>query len=210
MTDVDSRARSLREMVRLLRAFEGWRCLPRIAVAAIAFGAIHLLPLIGAVAGIYVGANLKLADVVLGTVVSLGSGYLAVWISRRAPWRAILVNRIWTYEEPNPRGFVELLIQDEAWADTYRVLRRARFTPLYSASVGTPPPDAPDLTARIGVQEPEAWKQSTSDDDRLWRIASVLAPAGIRARVAGVNAFPDGQVEPRRSGDAALVGSSAS
>jgi hypothetical protein len=191
-------------MVRLLRAFEGWRALPRLAGVVITLGAITVLPFVGAVVGIYVGANLKLANVVLGAVLSVGSGSVAVWLSRRVPWRAILVNRLWTYEEPNPLGFVQLLIRDEAWANTYRVLRRARFTPLYGASVGTPPPDAPDLTTRIGVQEAEAWNQSTCDDDRLLRIAATLAAAGIRARVAGVHAFPGGRIEWRQTDGAAL------
>jgi hypothetical protein len=189
--------RPVLEMVRLLRAFEGQLAVQRIAIAGFAFCAINLLPFAGAIGGIYVGANLKLGNVVAGAVLSVGSGSLAIWLSRSSPWRAILAKRLSTYEDPNPTGFSELLTQHHKYADACYALRRARFAPLYGARVGAPPDDAPELTTRIGVQEPAAWRQSTSDDDRLRRLASVLAAAGIRARVAGLDAFPDGRVEPR-------------
>jgi hypothetical protein len=199
--------RTFREMVRVLRDFEGRRCIRRVATAAVAYCAIRLLPLVGAVAAIYIGANLQLEHVVLGAAISLGSASLAVLLSRRTPWRTALRKRLSTYEQPNPRTFVELLIRDDDFAGAYRALRRASFSPLYGASVGRPPDDATDLTARIGIEEPEAWMRSISDDDRLCRIASVLAAAGIRARVATVDAFPGGRIERRHTDDAGLVGS---
>lgn len=193
----ESRVRSFREMVRVLREFEGWRGGWRVLAAGVAYGGVHLLPFVGTIGGIYIGSDLKLYSVALGAAVSLGSGSLAVWMSPNAPWRALLANRLWTYETPNPLGFVELLIRVDDFTAAFRALRRARLTPLYGASVGMPPDDALDLTARIGVQEAEAWMRSKSDDDRLWRIARVLAAAGIRARVASVDAFPGGHVERR-------------
>lgn len=208
MTDEDPQPRTFREMVRVLRAFEGRRCTWRISAAAVIYGAIHLLPVIGAVAGIYVGAPHIFPRIVLGVVVSLGFGAVAARISRRTPWRALLENRLRTYEEPNPLGFVELLVQDHDVTDADRALRRARFTPLYGARVPTPPPDAPELTARIGVQESTAWMRSTSDHDRLQRIATILAAAGIRARVGGVDAFPGAPLEPRTA-DAPVVKAAA-
>ncbi len=206
----DPQFRSFREMVRVLRQFEGWWCVPRVLAAALAYGGIQLLRVAGAVAGIYVGADLKLSHVVLGVGVSLGSVSLATWISRRSPWRTVLANRLWTYERPNPLGSVELLVRDGDDAmRAYRALRRARFTPLYAASVGTPPDDAADLGARIGVQESEAWMRSVCDDDRLWRIAAILAAAGIRARVSSLDAFPGGQIKSRRTDDGRRLAPSA-
>jgi hypothetical protein len=206
MIELEPQNRSAREMVRLLRAFEGWRCFPRLATAAITFAAVGLLPVVGAVGGIYIGAPHVFPRIVLGVVVSVGFGSIAARIARHAPWRTILLSRLWTYEEPNPLGFVELLVQSKHFQDTFRVLRRARFMPRYGARVGSPPSDAPELTLRIGVEEPAAWARSTSDEDRLWRIASVLAAAGIRARVAGIEAFPGGRAEPRRTETQAFVG----
>jgi hypothetical protein len=144
--------RSIREMVRLLRAFEGWRALPRLAIAGMTFGAIALLPVVGSVAGIYLGAPHVFARIVLGVAVSVGFGSIAERITRHAPWRGVLESPLWTYEEPNPLGFVELLVQDKDFEHAYRVLRRAHFTPQYGARVGSPPPDAPELTVRIGLQ----------------------------------------------------------
>jgi hypothetical protein len=197
-------------MLRVLRQFEGWRFVRWVLDAALAYGGIQVLRVAGAVAAIYIGADLKLSHVVLGVVVSLGLVSLAAWLSRRLPWRAALANRLWTYERPNPLGFVELLVRDiDDGMRAYRALRRARFVPLYSAAGGAAPPDAPDLRARIGVQEPEAWMRSVSDEDRLWRIASVLADAGIRARVASVDAFPGGRIERRRTDDGRTLAPSA-
>jgi hypothetical protein len=184
-------------MIRLLWQFDGRRCIWRVLMAALAYSGVRLLPFVGTIAGIYIGSDLKLYHVALGAVVSVGSGSLALGISRRVPWRALFERRLWTYEEPNPLGFVELLVREGDFTTAFRALRRARLTPLYGASVGTPPDDAPDLTARVGVQEAQAWTRSASDDDRLWRIATVLAAAGLRARVASIDAYPDGQVQRR-------------
>jgi hypothetical protein len=56
--------------------------------------------------------------------------------------------------------------------------------------LGTPPEDAPELRFRVAVQEPERWKRSSSDADRVKRIAEVLRKAGFRARVAGAELLP--------------------
>jgi hypothetical protein len=144
-------------MVRLLGEFEGRASYPRTMAAGVAYVLIRALPLVGAVGGIYVGSDLRLAHVVLGACLSLGLAWLSTFFSRSAPWRTIIANRLFTYEEPNPRTMVEFLIRDGDFSVAYRALRRARFTPLYGASVGRPPEDATDLTARIGVQEPEAY-----------------------------------------------------
>jgi hypothetical protein len=168
--------------------------------AGIAYGATALLPIAGAVAGIYIGADLTPVRVIVGAAVSVGSVGLAARIARRAPWRTIVAHRLRSYEQPNPTSFVELLLAVDDAPSAYPVLRRAHFNPTYEAPVGQPPDDAPDLTARIGVYEPEAWVRSTSDEDRLRRIATALAAADIRARVVLFESFPGGRVERRQPG----------
>lgn len=187
----EPRPRSLQEMVWLLRQFEGRRCLWRAPVAIAAYGAIWLLPLVGAVAGIYVGSDLRLSHVVLGTIVSLGLAELARRLDRKKPWRAVFARRLWTYEAPSPRTTLEVLVRDEDFIQAHRVLRRNKFVPIYGAQVGVPPSDATDLTVRLGVQEPVAWMRSASDEDRIGRIAAVFEAARVRARVAGRDVIPD-------------------
>lgn len=191
----DTEQRTLRQMARLLYEFDGWRCLWRGLAAALAYGGNWLLPVAGAVAAIYIGSDLELYRVVIGAIVSLGSTALAGLVARRKPWLAILARRLWTYEAPNPKGTLEILTRDEDSARAHHVLRRARFAPRYAALMPAGPPDAPGLKNRIGVQEPEAWRQSAFDEDRLWRIATLLGSAGIRARVSSLDAFPDGRIE---------------
>jgi hypothetical protein len=203
MTD-EPQQRTLREMVWLLREFEGWRCLWRVPAAAAAFAAPGLLALGGAVAAIYIGSDLKLYRVVLGAIVSLAGTAAAGLIARRKPWRAIFARRLWTYEDPSPRTRLEVLVRNEDAARAWHVLRRNRFVPLYGAVLVVPPPDALDLNNRIGVQEPSAWLRSMSDEDRIRRIAAVFAAAGMRARVSGRDVFPGGRIEPQRT-DAGLT-----
>ena len=56
----DPEHRTFREMVWLLREFEGPRCLWRVPAAAMIYAAPALLTLAGAVAAIYIGSDLKL------------------------------------------------------------------------------------------------------------------------------------------------------
>jgi hypothetical protein len=184
--------RTLREMVWLLREFEGRRCLWRVPAAAAWYGVIWLLPLAGAVAAIYIGSDLKLYRVILGATASLCLTALAGLVARRKSWRAIFARRLWTYEAPSPRTRLEVLVRDDDAVRAWHVLRRSRFVPLYGALLVLPPSDAPELNNRIGVQEPEAWMRSTSDEDRIRRIASVFEAAGMRARVAGRDVFHSG------------------
>jgi hypothetical protein len=186
--------RTLREMVWLLNEFEGWRYVWRVPVAAAAYASTGLLVL-GAVAAIYIGSDLKLYRVVLGAIVSLGSTAAAALVARRKPWRAIFARRLWTYDAPSPRTRLEVLVKDKDSVTAWHVLRRSRFVPLYGALLVVPPSDASDLNSRIGVQEPEAWMRSTSDEDRIRRIAEVFESAGIRARVSGRDVLPGGRIE---------------
>jgi hypothetical protein len=197
----DDPQRRFRGMVWLLREFEGHRCLWRIPTAAITYATPAILTLVGAVAAIYIGSDLKLYRVVLGAAVSLGLTALAGLVARRRLWWSILAARLWSYEAPNPRATHEALIRDEDVTRAYHVLRRSKFVPMYGARVGMPPPDATDLTTRIGVQEPAAWARSTSDEDRIRRIAAVFEATGMRARVAGRDVFPGGTIEARRTDD---------
>jgi hypothetical protein len=180
-----------RRMVRVLREFEGWRCLWRLPLAAVMFLAVVLLPLVGTVAGIYIGASLKLICVVAGAAVTLGSAGIASAMWRRKPWRGIVARRLWTFEAPAPATEVPVLVRNERDVDALcKAMRRAHFNPSSMLHVGTPPDDAPDLRFRVTVQEPERWKRSSSDADRLKRIADVLRKAGVRARVAGLDVVP--------------------
>jgi hypothetical protein len=132
---------------------------------------------------------------VLGAIVSLGSTAAAALVARRKPWRAIFTRRLWTYDAPSPRTRLEVLVRDKDSVNAWHVLRRSRFVPLYGALLVVPPSDASDLNNRIGVQEPEAWMRSTSDEDRIRRIAEVFESAGIRARVSGRDVLPGGRIE---------------
>lgn len=197
----DTQDRPIREMVWLLREFEGQCCLWRVPAAGVAFAAPGLVALGAAVAAIYIGSDLKLYLVVLGAIVSLAGTAAAGLIGRRKPSGALFARRLWTYEAPSPRTRLEVLVRDEDAARAWHVLRRNRLVPLYGALLTVPPPEALDLSNRIGVQEPEAWMHSTSDEDRIRRISAVFEAAGMRTRVSGRDVFSGRRIEPRTTNE---------
>jgi hypothetical protein len=179
-------------MVRALRSYEGWRCLWRLPVAGMAVSMTVLLPAAGAVATVYIGADLKLAHVALAALVGVGVTYGTNWYARRKLWRGTFSHRLWTYEKPNPFGAVPILVKHDDVPAARRALCHDRLHLTGIAIGGNPPADAPELNTRASVEEPAAWTRSATDEERNERVRSVLADARIRARVAGTDTFPGG------------------
>ncbi len=160
-------------MVARFRQFEGWRCLWRLPVAALAYAIVPLT---------FIGAT------VLAAYIAGDNFGLATRLARWQLHRKIIANRFWTFEKPNPATEVPTLLRSPDVVAARAALCRARFNPLVcSVSVGSPPSDAPDLDVKVAVHEPQAWTQSASDDDRTRRMVGVLERAGIRAHVGGVD-----------------------
>lgn len=173
------------EMVRTLREFEGSRCLWRAPVSGLLYIGIRLLlPVGGTVGGIYLGSDLQPVWVVVAAVLSLGSVALAARLARPKPWRALVADRLYTFEK-HVSNEVPVLLRERDLPAARTALRSARLNPARQRHLGVPPDDAQDLDLMLLVAEPEKWAQSTSDDDRIQRVGSVFRGAGIRARVAG-------------------------
>jgi hypothetical protein len=182
--------RSLRDMVRTLRGFEGPRCLWRVPVAFATLLLIRGLPVVAAVLIALTTIHGRIAQAALSAVIVLVFDGLAKKLRSRLPWRAAVAHRLWTFEKPHPATEVPVLVR---WGDVRAAqacLRSTQFNPQYVVRLGSPPSDAVDLDCKIGVHEPEAWPQSTSDEDRTRRIVAVMQAAGIRARVAGTDVVP--------------------
>lgn len=117
------------------------------------------------------------------------------WAWEASPSAAALAcagGRLWTFEKPNPHTEVRVLLRSPDISAACTALRSARLNPgIYGVRLGSPPSDAPDLDYKISVHEPEAWRQSTSDTDRMRRVVEVLRNAGLRARVGAIDTFPD-------------------
>lgn len=185
--------RSFWGMFRVLREFEGWRCLWRVPVALSTYVVIRGIPVVAAVVIALVAIRGRVLAAGTGAVIALVFDSLGKTLRDRLPWNAAIANRLRTHEQTNPMTNVAVLLRSTDVTTAYRALRRAQFNPQFlSRHVSTPPPDALDLDYEIRVEEPEAWAQSSSDVDRLQRIAAVLARAGLRARVGGIDALPGG------------------
>ncbi len=177
-------------MVARFRQFEGWRCLWRLPVAALAYAIVPLTFIGATVLAAYIaGDNFGLATaIVSAAVVGVATALLVPRLARWQLHRKIIANRFWTFEKPNPATEVPTLLRSPDVVAARAALCRARFNPLVcSVSVGSPPSDAPDLDVKVAVHEPQAWTQSASDDDRTRRMVGVLERAGIRAHVGGVD-----------------------
>lgn len=179
-------------LVAQLRQFDGWRWLWRLPIAALAYALPALLFVGATVLAAYVaGDDFDLAKAILSAIVVVGpTAFLAPRLARRELHRKIITDRLWTFRKPNPATEVPVLLRSPDAEAARTALRRAKFNPHVDLNLDRPPDDAPDLDLNIAVHEPEAWPQSTSDEDRTTRIAGTLERAEIRARVGGLDVFP--------------------
>jgi hypothetical protein len=173
-------------MVSRLRQYEGWRCLWRLPAAALVLIGISLLPFVGFAGGAYLAADLdRVGFVVLGSVAAVGSSLVATLVWPRRPWRQLIAKRLWSYERPNAEAAVPVLIHDRDLERAQAALRGRKLNPCSALRIGSPAPDAPDLTIKIDVMEPANFPQAPSDEERVQRVVDALGSAGIPARVSG-------------------------
>lgn len=183
--------RSLRDMVPTLLEFDGPKSLWRVPLAAATFLLVRGIPVAAAVVIALVTVSGRVLQPALAAVIALLFDALGKSLRARLPWRSPVANRLWTFEKPNPRTEVQVLVRSSDVDAARTALRRARFNPqIYGLRLGAPPPDAPDLNYKIAVHEPEAWPQSISDEDRTRRIRTVLSRAGICGRAGGIDTQP--------------------
>ena len=177
-------------MFARLQQFEQWRCWWRLPVAAFLYATVPLLSVVAVVLAAFIargGFDLRTA-VAAAVVVLVATSIVGPRLARRQFHRKVIADRLWRYERPNPATLAEVLIRAPDLEAARAALRSEKFNPgAHSASLGSPPPDAQDLNWRFGVCEPEAWPQSTSDEDRIRRIHAALGQAGILARVGGMD-----------------------
>ncbi|WCB95690.1 hypothetical protein DSM104299_04439 [Baekduia alba] len=176
--------------VRSLREYEGNESVWRVIAGAVPFVAAPVVPLAGAFASIYVGADLKTFHVALGVVLATASSSAGEILRRRRDWWRLVADRLWSFERPNPATSVSVQIREADRPLAQVALRGAHFHPAATLRTGATPLDAPDLTSQVRVEEPEAWDTSSDDANRIDRIYAVLTAAGVRARVGGRDVFP--------------------
>lgn len=186
------------------------RCANRFERCASSRGGVACVPFAAAISVALVAVSGRVAGAVVSVAVGLAFDALAKGLRARLPWRAVIDNRLWSFEKPNVLTQVAILVAEEHAPAVRHALRRAQFSPSpYSVRVGTPPDNAADLTVRLAVQEPEAWPQSSSDEDRIARIVAVLRDDGsIRARVGGVDVLPARSDAPKGEARALAEGAS--
>ena len=141
--------RSYRDMLGLLRQFEGWRCLWRVAVGGLLITLVPVLAIGGFVAGAYLANDLHdPLRVAFGAIVALGPGQLAAaYIWCRDPWDALIANRLWSYERRDPPGDLNAMIRRAGFGLAARALRRAKLNPWG----GTHVPSAVSGVYRISI-----------------------------------------------------------
>lgn len=177
-------------MVRELREFEGNRCLWRVPVAGTILVLIRGLPVAAAAVAALLAINGRVLSATVGAIIALLCEALRRRVEAGLPWRAVVANRLWSYEKPNPVTELEVLVRSNDVLKARRALRRAKFNPqTYGLMLAVPPSDAPDLNHKLRIQEPATWMESRSDDDRVQRIGGVLRRAGIKGRVGGIDTF---------------------
>lgn len=176
---------TLRADLRQLRQFEGGRALLRLPPALGLFFLPPAAVIGGAVFMTVTAAGGRVVATALTTTATLLLASAAAWIRRRFPWRDPIARRLARYTEPNPSTHVEILLPGDDVDRALQALRRAKFNPTFLRRTGNPPPDAPWLDYCLGVEEPAAVARSTNEADRLAGLRTVIARAGVTARVGG-------------------------
>jgi hypothetical protein len=173
-------------LCRLLWEFEGRTSLWRDVTAALLLSLAWLLPFAGFVLGAIVADDLSAVTLALGAIPAVGGTLVSDWMRRNRPWRRFLANRVKTYTDPNAEAMVPVLISATDADQLRRDLRRMKLNPSAGRHLGTPPIDAPELDLYLDVTEPARWRETTSDEDLVKRIAKAIGGLGIAARVGGV------------------------
>jgi len=115
--------------LRCLFEFDGRKAAWRVGAALLLRCGAPLLSLAGFAAGIYAGVKLELGRSIVCAAVFLAGTATAGWTSRRAPWSAMILNRLQSFGEINPNRYVAVLLQ---WQDVDQasvVLRRVKLIP---------------------------------------------------------------------------------
>jgi hypothetical protein len=193
--------RSFRDVVRVLREFEGAPCLWRVPTAGLALLLIRGIPVFAAVVVALIVVGGRVLQALVSAIIALVFDGLGKRLRARFPWHSVVTNRLWIFEQPNPATEVPVLIRSGDVEPAQTALRRAKLNPAYGRRVSSPPADAPTLDYMIGVHEPSAWLQSASDADRIKRIAAVVREAGISARVGGIEVLVAAVGPDRLSGE---------
>jgi hypothetical protein len=182
--------------LRRLFEYDGRQACWRVAFAVLLRCGPPLLSLAAFGAGVVAGIHLEVLRLLGCGAVALAATAMATRTSRQATWTTVIYDRLRSYHDVNPERYVSVHLRWDDVAAATVALRRAKLTPGAAFRPPTPLPDAPEINARMNVTEPVAWPQSQSGDDFVSLVTSTLARAGVRARAAGIDAFPDGTVSP--------------
>lgn len=177
---------SYKDVVWRLRQYDGLRCLWRVLIGGVVWASMFLVPLAGAMAGIYLGASLKLGPVALAALVILATGGWPQWLRFRQPWRALLERRLRLYQTPNPSMSASVLVIPDDARRTTLTLMQDQLCPFSSRIGGNPPSHSPRLTCQITAMEPPAFQRSASAEELQDRIVRLLVAAGIDSMVGRV------------------------
>ncbi|MGO9321729.1 MAG: hypothetical protein ACLQBY_13135 [Solirubrobacteraceae bacterium] len=185
------RPRTYREMLTILRQYEGSRCLWRVAAGAVLIALVPILAIGGFVAGAYLADDLgDPVRVAVGAVVALGAGQLAaacIW--RRRPWHNLIAGRLASYERLDPPGDLNAMIRRADFPLAARALRRARLNPWGATQVPAAVSGVPDLDLKLIVYRSALWHPAGTPELHV-QIRDCLRAAGITANVAGEDLLP--------------------
>lgn len=179
-----------REMLGVLRQYERWRCLWRVAAGALLIASLPALAIGGFVAGAYLADDLRNPlRVALGAIFAIGAGQLAAaYIWRRRPWHTLIAGRLATYERRDPPGDLNAMIRRADFPLAARALRRAKLNPWGATQVPAAVSGVPDLDLKLIIYRSALWHPPSSPELHI-QIRDCLQAARIRANVAGEDLF---------------------
>lgn len=196
---VAEEGRSYRNMLRILRQFEGNRAYLTFGLAGLWLLAMPALTLGTFFAGYVAGILQQPAWIVAGALLAVALPFVSERLQRGRRWREAIAGRLWTFEFTAEPPDLNTLVRAQDQAEAEQALRGAKLSPAPAGTLIQPPPDALDLNLRLIISRSPCWHRPPRPDLHE-QIRGVLRDAGIRARVAGVDI---GETSP--SGMAASV-----
>lgn len=174
---------------RRLREYGGWKSQWRPVAGLLVALALLLLPVVGGVAGVYLGQSHDLLSATIGVCVALVLAWVSSRLAKGEPWDGPVRRGLHFYEQTdNPAGPTLILFREADYDRAERLLRRHKYFVHSGKKIVVPPTDVPHLNTEMVVYRSPVVKPQVADLKAS--LVALLREAGIEARVSGEDVVP--------------------
>lgn len=183
------RVRRYLYLSRRLREYGGWKSQWRLVAGFLIALALLLLPVVGGVAGVYLGQSHDPLSATAGVCLTLTLAWISSRLAKGEPWEGPIRRGLHFYEQTdNPAGPAPILFREADYDRAEKLLRRHKYNAHSGKKIVVPPTDVPHLNTEMVVYRSPAVKPQVADLKAS--LVALLGEAGIEARVSGEDVVP--------------------